>query len=140
MFSYWKALLALSLLLASSGVQAETDDFILEKDGIIRIECADGTSPGAACKANGEIANFFTDDGTTFITHGNGVCLSCPTNQPADTVACETTNQCTCVKCADLDCEEPTEDCAKLGQQDASSSGSTSTLVAAGVLVGAMLL
>lgn len=130
MINYSKLALSILLLVATCGFgRSETDDFILEEDGIIQIVCKVGNSPGAACRGNGEFANFFTDDGETSITYGNGVCLGCPTNQPADTVSCEADKDCSCVKCLTVECEEPQGRCGKASSSVAASLATTLAVV-----------
>ena len=80
MISFWKPIISISLFLTLTVLAA--DEFILEEDGIIQIECGDD-DPASICGLNGEVENqrSYAPEGTYTVTHGNGVCIGCDTNQ-----------------------------------------------------------
>ena len=143
MISFWKPIISISLFLTLTVLAA--DEFILEEDGIIQIECGDD-DPASICGLNGEVENqrSYAPEGTYTVTHGNGVCIGCDTNQPADLVTCEEAATCTCIKCetvtvssAGVVCNNSTGACDMVS----GASATVSTLTYGVLMVaGALLL
>jgi hypothetical protein len=113
---------------------AADDEFYLQEDNPIQIVCKNEERPGGFCKANGEVENLINAGGLLTISKGNGVCQTCPTNQPADIMACDAAAECTCSKCnsTDYECREIIGECDM--PSDATSK-STSMTFAAGMVL-----
>ena len=130
----FKSLLSF-LLLSVVTVLALDQAFVLEEEGTVRIVCANTQTPQGVCKANGEVANMRTTTGVTLVSHGNGVCIGCPTNQPADTYTCEEASACTCLKCNTTVDDKCTETIGACQDRNAPSDGSSSSIITSSMLL-----
>ena len=97
------AYLTVASLLVVGVTAAETNDYKIPEDGMVRISCTDSTQSSTACARNGEVSlsRGVPNSDDHIFSYGQGVRCECEENGPATILNCSMT--CECNICNNLD-------------------------------------